>query len=142
MAGQKISLNLLTPSRSASGGGRPATGSNSTRPACFLTVCTLQLCSPFPQIISVSGGYFVGKACLLYAPPLHPPFGPYNQLPTCIRGVRKTLLQASIHNSISIPLISLKISKSLGSIPSTPPSSTTTTSFPAARKVSQRPKKL
>ena len=142
MAGQKITLTLLTPSWPARGCGRPATSSKSVRPACFLALCPFQLWGNIPQIFSVSGGYFVGEFCPPSPPPLHSILNPYNQLVAFFVRVRKTLLQSSIVNSIFFPLNSSKNPKSLTFIPSTPPCSTTTTSPPAARKVSRRQKKL
>ena len=135
-------MTLLTPSRPARGCGRPATCSKSNRPAVLLALCALQLWGNIPQKRYLSGGYFVGEFCSPFPPPLHPFFGLYSKQDISYFVVGKLHLQASIHNSISIPLISLKNLKSLITISSTPPLSTTTTSFPATRKVSQRPRKL
>ena len=142
VAGHYFKLTLLTPSWPARGGGRPATFKPKNQPAIFLVPGTLQLCSPFPQKISQSGGYFVGESLPPFPPLLHPPFGPYNQLPLFILGARKFVLQASRSISPSILLIIQKNLKSYTLFSSSPPSSTTTTSFPATRRASQRLKEL
>ena len=142
VAGHYFKLTFLTPSWPARGGGRPATCSKSKGPAMILSIRTLQLCSCFPQKISQSGGYFVGESLPPFPPPLHPPFGPYNQLPLFVMRVRKFVLQASRSISPSILLIFLKNLKSYTLFSSSPPSSTITTSFPATRRASQRLKEL